>query len=119
MLVDIDPTSDAPIFAQIADSVRSDVAAGRSSAGDRLPSARELAAALDVNVHTVLRAYQQLRDEGLVELRRGRGAVLTAASATLSAVHDDIEALAAKAAAAGLRPETLSALVKEATRAID
>lgn len=119
MLVDIDPTSDAPIFAQIADSVRSDVAAGRSTTGDRLPAARELASALDVNVHTVLRAYQQLRDEGLVELRRGRGAVLTAAAATLSAVHDDITALAAKATAAGLSPQTLSALVKEATRAID
>ncbi|GAA4677353.1 GntR family transcriptional regulator [Gordonia humi] len=118
MLVNIDPASDRPIFHQIADSVRSDVAAGRSRAGDRLPSARELAAALDVNVHTVLHAYQDLRDEGLVELRRGRGAVLTDAARALSTIHDDIAALAAKATAAGLHPETLSALVKEASRAV-
>ena len=119
MLIDIDTRSETPIFAQIADSVRLDVAAGRSRSGDRLPSARELAAALEVNVHTVLHAYQQLRDEGLVELRRGRGAVLTDAAGALTSLHDDITALAAKAVAAGLRPETLTALVKEATRAID
>ncbi|WP_132991763.1 GntR family transcriptional regulator [Gordonia zhaorongruii] len=119
MLIRIDTTSDTAIFEQIADNVRSDVAAGRLHAGDRLPPARQVAGALEVNVHTVLHAYQNLRDEGLVELRRGRGAVLTDAAHTLTAVHDDIIALAAKAAAAGLHPETLSALVKEATRVND
>lgn len=116
MLLRIDPESEAPLFAQIADSVRADAAAGRLRAGERLPAAREIAAALGVNVHTVLHAYQDLRDEGLVELRRGRGAVVTAQAVALEELHQDIKGLVARARAAGLSPETLAALVKETAR---
>lgn len=99
--------------------MRTEVAAGRIRPGERLPAARQAAESLEVNVHTVLRAYQELRDEGLVELRRGRGAVITAAAAGLPELTTEIRALTARAAAAGLRPETLSALVTEAYRDID
>jgi GntR family transcriptional regulator len=116
MLVRIDPDSDAPLFAQVAASVRADAAAGRIRAGDRLPAARDVAVALGVNVHTVLRAYQELRDEGLVDMRRGRGAVVTDAAASLAALHRDVRELAARARALGLSPESLSSLVKEASR---
>ncbi|GAA4485395.1 GntR family transcriptional regulator [Microbacterium panaciterrae] len=115
MLIRIDADSARPLFEQIAASVRAEVLAGRLRPGDRLPAARELSAAIDVNVHTVLRAYQELRDEGLVELRRGRGAVLSASAAPLADLADDISALVRRAAALGLSPATLSALVKETT----
>ena len=113
MLLRVDPSSEAPLFAQISASVRADAAAGRLSAGDRLPAAREVAEALGVNLHTVLRAYQDLRDEGLVDMRRGRGAVITDAAAPLAQLQEDIAALAARAHALGLSRETLASLIKE------
>ncbi|MFB9909239.1 GntR family transcriptional regulator [Allokutzneria oryzae] len=76
MLIRIDPSSSVPLGDQVAASVRGSIADGAVKAGDRLPPARELASSLGINLHTVLRGYQQLRDEGLIELRRGRGAVV-------------------------------------------
>ncbi|WP_069883643.1 GntR family transcriptional regulator [Streptomyces luteocolor] len=79
MLFRVLPGSPVPLGEQIAACVRGAIADGTAVPGERLPSAREVAESLSVNVHTVLRGYQRLRDEGLIELRRGRGAVITAA----------------------------------------
>lgn len=114
MLIRIDPGSPEPLFTQVTRAVRAEIASGRIAVGERLPSAREIAQSLQINLHTVLHAYQDLRDEGLIELRRGRGAVVVADAAALSGLRDDIDALVAKAAAAGVSADTLSALVKEA-----
>lgn len=115
MLIRTDPTSDQPLFAQVAASIRADAVAGRLAAGTRLPAARDVASALGINLHTVLRAYQELRDEGLVDMRRGRGAVVTAAAEQLSELHDDIRALATRARSLGLSPDALASLIKEIT----
>lgn len=80
VLFRIDPSSSQPLFEQLAAQVRLALLAGDLAHGERLPSAREIAEALQINQHTVLHAYQSLRDEGLLELRRGRGAVITARS---------------------------------------
>lgn len=79
MLLRIDPKGDTPLFEQIAAQLRRSIVEQRVRHGDRLPTARELAASLDVNMHTVLRAYELLRTEGLLEVRRGRGVVVTSA----------------------------------------
>ena len=76
MLFEIDTRSSTPIYGQIAASVRRAIAAGTLKPGAKLPPSRDLARELDVNMHTVQRAYCQLRDEGLVELRQGRGAIV-------------------------------------------
>ncbi|NLG23263.1 MAG: GntR family transcriptional regulator [Actinomycetales bacterium] len=76
MLIRIDPRASEPIYVQIEREVRRAIAAGEVAAGDRLPAARDLARSLDVNMHTVLRAYTELREAGVIDLRRGRGAVV-------------------------------------------
>ncbi|MDJ0350534.1 GntR family transcriptional regulator [Cryobacterium sp. PH29-G1] len=59
---------------QIAVQVRSGIVNGELKPGERLPPARDLAKSLRVNMHTVLRAYAQLRDDAVIEMRQGRGA---------------------------------------------
>ena len=114
VLFRVDPASPDPLFTQLAGQVRAAVARGELVDGERLPSARELAASLDINLHTVLRAYQDLRDEGLVELRRGRGAVVTAPPQDYSELHAAVENLVRVARSLGVAPQTTTALVNEA-----
>jgi GntR family transcriptional regulator len=114
MLIRVDPASPLPIFAQIAAGVRREVIEGRLASGDRLPAAKDVARSLDVNLHTVLRAYQELRHEGLVDLRRGRGAVVTGQPAAQVEVGEAVRALVRAATTAGLtRQETVSLVTKE------
>lgn len=109
VFIRVDPTDRSPIFAQIAASVRGAIVRGDIGAGERLPAARELAASLDVNVHTVLRGYQILRDEGLVELRRGRGAVVSDRAPEQAEIGEALDRLIGVAQRWGLGPTELSA----------
>jgi GntR family transcriptional regulator len=113
VLIGIDPASPVPLGDQVAAAVRRNIAAGAVGPGDRLPAARDLAASLDVNVHTVLRGYQQLRDEGLIELRRGRGAVV---SATATADELELAEAAGRLVAAARRLGLAEADVLDAVR---
>jgi GntR family transcriptional regulator len=65
-----DPTD---LYEQVAAEIRRAIAEGEAEPGERLPPAKDLAAILEVNTNTVLRALRVLRDEGLLEFRRGRG----------------------------------------------
>ena len=65
--------SERPIFAQIEELLVEQVMDGRLASGDRLPSARELAASLEVNPNTAARALQELADSGLARCERGTG----------------------------------------------
>jgi GntR family transcriptional regulator len=64
---------------QVAGEIRRAIADGEAKPGERLPPARDLAAVLGVNTNTVLRALRQLREEGLLEFRRGRGVTVLGA----------------------------------------
>ena len=66
-------SSERPIFAQIEELLVGQVMDGRLGPGDRLPSARELAASLEVNPNTASRALQRLADAGLARIERGTG----------------------------------------------
>jgi DNA-binding GntR family transcriptional regulator len=65
-----DPTD---LYEQVAAEIRRAIADGEAKPGERLPAAKDLAAILGVNKNTVLRSLQLLRNEGLLEFRRGRG----------------------------------------------
>src|SRR5947207_140525 len=71
--VKVNRTESLDLHEQVAAEIRRAIAEGETGPGERLPPARDLAAVLGVNTNTVLRALRQLRDEGLLEFRRGRG----------------------------------------------
>jgi len=113
MLWRINPNSDEPLYAQLVAQVHIALADGDLGSGDRLPPARELAESLDINVHTVLNAYQSLRDSGVIELRRGRGAVVAATVPhTQPKVRNALTKFAQAAREAGLSIEAATTLLK-------
>jgi GntR family transcriptional regulator len=69
-----DPT---PLHEQVAAEIRRAISDGEAGPGDRIPQARDLATVLGVNTNTVLRALRLLRDEGLLEMGRGRAIRVT------------------------------------------
>ena len=71
--VNVDRADPTDLYEQVAGEIRRAIAEGEAKPGERLPPAKDLAAVLGVNTNTVLRALRVLRDEGLLEFRRGRG----------------------------------------------
>ena len=82
----LDGGTSLPLYLQVAAEIRRDIADGAVKPGDRLPPARDMAAVLGVNQNTMFRALRQLRDEGLLEFRRGRGISVTGEAPGLSEV---------------------------------
>jgi len=72
-MITIDVDSTVPLEDQLCAAIRSAIARGEVSAGDALPSVRQLAADLSIHWNTVARAYRRLQDSGLLSVRRGRG----------------------------------------------
>ena len=82
----VDYSSPVPLHEQVAAAIRRAIADGEARPGDRLPPARDLAAVLGVNANTVLRSLRALREEGLVEFRRGRGVTVAGGACRRGAV---------------------------------
>lgn len=114
VLIRISESRATPIYRQIADAIRREIARGSVAAGERLPPARDLADALGVNLHTVLRGYQELAGEGLIHLRRGRGAVVSENAAPVALLQGAVDDFTAAASRAGLSPTEAAALIREA-----
>lgn len=113
MLMRLDPASTVPIAEQVTVQVRQGIADGSIAVGERLPSARELAASLEINMHTVLRAYDSLRTAGLIELRRGRGAVVIAGAAPgTTELYATAAALVRDAARLGIDTTELATIIR-------
>ena len=73
MMVRIEKGSAVPVSRQIADQIRAQCLSGRLTPGTQIPSVRQLARELTVNQNTVLRVYERLMNEKLLEMRHGEG----------------------------------------------
>jgi GntR family transcriptional regulator len=119
MLFTLDQQDPRPLYAQLVASVKEAVRRGELKAGDALPSVRELADELGINLHTVHRAYRELRDEGVVQLRLGSRARIAAPRPSPSRAEArerlsrPLEALVTEAFLLGLTREELHRLVDE------
>jgi GntR family transcriptional regulator len=95
----------------VAGEIRRAIADGEARPGERLPPARDLAAVLGVNRNTVLRALRLLRDEGLLEFRRGRG-ITVAGTSERGAVVARARELVAFARSQGYRHDELVEIIE-------
>jgi len=112
--VKVDKTDPTDLYEQVAGEIRRAIADGEAAPGERLPPARDLAAVLSVNANTVLRALRLLRDEGLLEFRRGRG-ITIAGSPGHGAVVQQARELVAFARRHGYRVDELVEIIKDVT----
>ncbi len=103
-----DPTA---LHDQVAAEIRRAIAEGEADPGDRIPQAKDLAAALGVNTNTVLRALRVLRDEGLLELGRGR-AIVVSGTPERGAVVARLRAFLEFARSQGFRREELLTMME-------
>jgi GntR family transcriptional regulator len=114
----VSPTSGVPIYRQLLDQIRSQIASGRLPADSFLPSVRQLAQQLQVNPMTVSKAYSLLERDGLVELARGQGMrVLPPSPSTNGKTRRQVllpllEQVAASARQLSLPPDEVIALLQ-------
>ena len=112
MLRKIDRRDPTDLYEQVAAEIRRAIADGEAEPGDRLPPAKDLAAVLGVNTNSVLRALRLLRDEGLLEFRRGRG-ISVAGTPERGAVVQRARELVAFARQHGYRVDELVRIIEE------
>lgn len=110
--IKVDRKTPLTLHEQVAAEIRRAISDGEALPGERLPPARDLAAVLGVNANTVFRALRVLRDEGLLEFRRGRGVTVTG-TPERSALLARAQALLQFAREQGFRREELIKIVEQ------
>lgn len=125
MLLSINEKDSRPIYLQIISQVKEQVSSGALKPGDELPSVRELAESLGINMHTVRSAYLKLRDQGIINLRLGRKAKIAYRQKTdnITATRDDISErlreLIIDALLSGISADNFRELVNEQLKRIN
>ena len=128
MFVRVERGSSVPVSRQIAEQIRAQCLSGMLIAGDSLPSVRQLAQQLAVNVNTVFRVYERLAAEKLIEMRHGAGTFVlpqspvTEAAGQLSEQRDqytrEFDAIIRRGMLLGLNPTELRRMLTSAMAAV-
>ncbi|MGD9126107.1 MAG: GntR family transcriptional regulator [Planctomycetia bacterium] len=118
MFLKVNPADEIPIYEQIVRQVKFAVASKSLVQGELIPSVRELAKQLAVNPNTVVRAYRQLQDEGLIASRRGTGMIVTDRAQDIchtlrvEMIRDRLRQVLAEAEQSGLDQQAIRKLVE-------
>jgi GntR family transcriptional regulator len=112
MIIELDMTKDMPIYEQLKQQIVAGIARGKLLPGEPMPSVRQLAADLSINLHTVAKAYNQLKDEGFLTVHRSRGVIVNpaqkfaAGEAYIAALTDALAPHALTARSRGIDRDT-------------
>ena len=116
MILSIDFNSDEAFYIQLRNQIIIGIATGRIREGDSLPSVRQLADNISINMHTVNKAYSVLKQEGFVKLDRRKGAIVSLdvdKQRVLEEMKEEIAVAMAKGICKGIRREEVHKLVDE------
>ena len=116
MILEIDFNSDEAIYVQLRNQIVLGIACAEFTDGQSLPSVRQLAQVLGVNMHTVNKAYSILREEGYLKLDRRKGAVISVETEEkqkeLESMEQELQLLIAQAICKGISKEEMCDLVE-------
>lgn len=117
MLIEIDFNSDEALYIQLRNQVIMGIARDMLKDGESLPSVRQMASELGVNMHTVNKAYATLRQDGYVKLDRRNGAVVSVSldnrSYHVESMSSDMQMIVAQAICKGISLDEMQELVRE------
>ena len=116
MLIEIDFNSDEAIYVQLQNQIIMEIAMNLIQEGDSLPSVRQLANTVGINMHTVNKAYSILRQEGFIQLDRRKGAVIAIdmdKARALLEMKEQLRVLLARGRCKNISEEEVHALVNE------
>ncbi|MCM1264309.1 MAG: GntR family transcriptional regulator [Butyrivibrio sp.] len=114
--IEMDFNSDEALYLQLRNQIVMEIAASRLREGDTLPSVRELADRIGINMHTVNKAYSMLRQEGFVKLDRRKGSVIAIDIDKMNAIDEvrrAMQLILAKAHCKNISREEVHALIDE------
>lgn len=116
MVIEIDFNSDEAIYVQLCNQIIMGIATSQLQEGENLPSVRQLADTIGINMHTVNKAYTVLRQEGFVNIDRRRGAVIAVdvnKARALQEMKEELAILLAKGSCRNISKEEVHALIDE------
>jgi len=125
MQILIDNASKRPVYRQIIDHIKRDIALGRLVKDEKLPTVRQLAMQLAINPNTIAKAYRQLEGEGIIVTRPGSGAFIANLDSNLSRavrkrlLSDELERIAVDAFHMQIDTETLLELFNNAVEKLN